>query len=156
MASFATLHGLNDSLFRSQFLGQDHHLTHHHFPLKHSPLTLHQRKPTSEVVQLRAKFNILEMMGGRGLCNGEKGVEQELKRQVVDEQPPTTSSSSKDEEKLGDDDDDGSVGVPEDAFEKEMMGLTGGFPGGEKGLKKFIEENPPSKPPNLLTTTLSL
>ncbi|XWS50092.1 hypothetical protein CRYUN_Cryun12cG0058800 [Craigia yunnanensis] len=23
------------------------------------------------------------------------------------------------------------------------MGLTGGFPGGQKGLKKFIEENPP-------------
>ncbi|CAL1393229.1 unnamed protein product [Linum trigynum] len=26
-----------------------------------------------------------------------------------------------------------------------MMGLTGGFPGGEKGLQKFIEENPPPK-----------
>lgn len=25
------------------------------------------------------------------------------------------------------------------------MGLTGGFPGGEKGLQKFIERNPPPK-----------
>ncbi|KAL0393678.1 UNVERIFIED_CONTAM: NAD(P)H-quinone oxidoreductase subunit S, chloroplastic [Sesamum latifolium] len=33
----------------------------------------------------------------------------------------------------------------EDAFEKELLGLTGGFPGGEKGLKKFIEQNPPPK-----------
>ena len=27
-------------------------------------------------------------------------------------------------------------------FEKEMMGFTGGFPGGEKGLRLFIEKNP--------------
>ncbi|KAL0331089.1 UNVERIFIED_CONTAM: NAD(P)H-quinone oxidoreductase subunit S, chloroplastic [Sesamum angustifolium] len=36
-------------------------------------------------------------------------------------------------------------GLSEDAFEKELLGLTGGFPGGEKGLKKFIEQNPPPK-----------
>ncbi|KAJ8527020.1 hypothetical protein K7X08_029497 [Anisodus acutangulus] len=33
--------------------------------------------------------------------------------------------------------------LPLDGFDKEMMGFTGGFPGGEKGLKKFIEQNPP-------------
>lgn len=33
--------------------------------------------------------------------------------------------------------------VPEDAIEKELMGLTVGFPGGEKGLKLFIKNNPP-------------
>ncbi|KAJ0981747.1 hypothetical protein J5N97_010002 [Dioscorea zingiberensis] len=33
--------------------------------------------------------------------------------------------------------------VGEGAFEKELLGLTGGFPGGEKGLKRFIQENPP-------------
>ncbi|KAF9685924.1 hypothetical protein SADUNF_Sadunf03G0105000 [Salix dunnii] len=32
-------------------------------------------------------------------------------------------------------------GVLDDAFEKELTGLTGGFPGGEKGLKKIFEEN---------------
>lgn len=34
-------------------------------------------------------------------------------------------------------------GFPEDAFGKELLGFTGGFPGGEKGLQKFIDENPP-------------
>ncbi|GJN20326.1 hypothetical protein PR202_gb07692 [Eleusine coracana subsp. coracana] len=33
--------------------------------------------------------------------------------------------------------------VNPDAFEKEMMGLTGGFPGGEVGLKDFVAKNPP-------------
>jgi hypothetical protein len=33
--------------------------------------------------------------------------------------------------------------VDSDAFEKEMMGLTGGFPGGEVGLKDFVAKNPP-------------
>ena len=91
------------------------------------------------------KFNILEMMGGRGLCNGEKGIQQELKKQVVVEDQP--SLSSQEEASSGnkeEQEDEGSVEVPEDGFEKEMMGLTGGFPGGEKGLKKFIEKKQPS------------
>ncbi|XP_004492701.1 NAD(P)H-quinone oxidoreductase subunit S, chloroplastic-like [Cicer arietinum] len=125
MASFATL-------LRSQFLGQDHH------HIKTS--TTHHRKQTSQP-QPRAEFNILKMMGGRGLCNGEKGLEQELKKQV-DHKEETTSNDDKGEENS---DIGGSsvVAIPEDGFEKEMMGLTGGFPGGEKGLIKFIEENPP-------------
>eukprot|EP00245_Coleochaete_scutata_P006490 TRINITY_DN20954_c0_g1_i1.p1 TRINITY_DN20954_c0_g1~~TRINITY_DN20954_c0_g1_i1.p1 ORF type:complete len:289 (+),score=66.65 TRINITY_DN20954_c0_g1_i1:62-868(+) len=41
---------------------------------------------------------------------------------------------------------DGLVGG-EDAFEKELSGLTGGFPGGEKGLGAFLKSNPP--PPKL-------
>lgn len=32
------------------------------------------------------------------------------------------------------------------------MGLTGGFPGGEKGLQKFIEKNPPPKKSQKPTT----
>ncbi|GAU49582.1 hypothetical protein TSUD_139990 [Trifolium subterraneum] len=81
------------------------------------------------------------MMGGRGLCNGEKGLEQELKRKVDKEEK--TSSNEKVQEKLdepekltSDDIDE----IPKDGFEKEMMGLTGGFPGGEKGLIKFIRK----------------
>lgn len=136
MVAFATLQGLHGSLLRSQFLGQDHH-----FALMKSSTT-HHRKPASQL-QPRAEFNILKMMGGRGLCNGEKGLEQELKRQVDKEE--TTSSNEKVQENS-----DGSekltsdiVAIPKDGFEKEMMGLTGGFPGGEKGLIKFIEKNPP-------------
>ncbi|KAI4980169.1 hypothetical protein ZWY2020_020654 [Hordeum vulgare] len=33
-----------------------------------------------------------------------------------------------------------------DAFEKEMMGLTGSFSGGEVGLKDFVAKNPPPPP----------
>ncbi|KAL2330360.1 hypothetical protein Fmac_017941 [Flemingia macrophylla] len=150
MACLATLHGLhNTPLPRSQFLGQDHPLTHH-FPLKQPPSTVHQRAPPPP----RAKFNILEFMGGRGLCNGEKGLQEELKRQVVVDPPPSeevaSSSGKAHQERVGE-----SVGeVPDDGFEKEMMGLTGGFPGGEKGLQKFIEKNPPPKPTSDITISV--
>ncbi|KAK7295024.1 hypothetical protein RJT34_17927 [Clitoria ternatea] len=160
MASFAALHGLHDSLLRSQFLGQDHH--HHHHPLKQPPstTTVHHRRPTQDqVLKPCAKFNIFEMMGGRGLCNGEKGLQIELKRQVLDaadskasssEAVAAKSSGKEEENGSGSGGDDGVVAVPEDGFEKEMMGLTGGFPGGEKGLIKFIEKNPP----NVVTLSL--
>uniref|UniRef100_A0A6N2JXB6 Uncharacterized protein n=1 Tax=Salix viminalis TaxID=40686 RepID=A0A6N2JXB6_SALVM len=85
-----------------------------------------------------AKFDLFEILGGRGLCNGEKGVQQELKRNIEEQ---ASSIAGKEENS-------GSLEKPsvaDDAFEKELMGLTGGFPGGEKGLKKFIEENPPPK-----------
>ena len=36
------------------------------------------------------------------------------------------------------------------------MGLTGGFPGGEKGLKKFIQENPPPLKPSQGSKSLKL
>ena len=145
MATFPTLHGLHNPLPRSQFLGQDHPLLTHHFPLKQQ-VHHHKTAPTHEVLKPHAKFNILEMMGGRGLCNGEKGIQQELKKQVVVQDQP--SLSSQEEASSGnkeEQEDERSVEVPEDGFEKEMMGLTGGFPGGEKGLKKFIEKsNPPT------------
>ena len=74
-------------------------------------------------------------MGGRGLCNGEKDIEVELKRNVEETSSLATiydkSFSST------------TIPILEDAFEKEMMGLTEGFLGGEKGLEKFIKENPP-------------
>uniref|UniRef100_A0A0F7GZW5 Chlororespiratory reduction31 n=1 Tax=Erodium texanum TaxID=28960 RepID=A0A0F7GZW5_EROTE len=83
-----------------------------------------------------AKFDLFQILGGRGLCNGEKGIEQELKKSI--EQASTSPSASTETEQSS-----GSVQVPEDGFDKELMGLTGGFPGGETGLKKFIEKNPP-------------
>ena len=74
-------------------------------------------------------------MGGRGLCNGEKGIEVELKRNIEE----TSSLATTYDENSG----NTAIPVPEYAFEKEMMKLTGGFSDGEKGLEKFIEENPP-------------
>lgn len=83
-----------------------------------------------------AKLQLSELMGGRGLCNGERGLQKELERpptpSAATPPPPSRVSPSSSPLDIGD-----------DAFEKELLGLTGGFPGGEKGLKKFIEENPP-------------
>ncbi|KAK8584236.1 hypothetical protein V6N13_109633 [Hibiscus sabdariffa] len=126
-SSSITLPTLQGFVFRSQFLGK-------------SPIIPAPHKSSFPVAkQLKkafyAKFDLFEILGGRGLCNGEKGIEVELKRNVVETSSDgTTSVESSDSTQIP---------VPEDAFEKEMMGLTGGFPGGEKGLKKFIEENPP-------------
>lgn len=135
MAAFFTLHSLNGSLLGSQFLDQDHK--------KQS--TFHRKLTPSSTVHTRAKFDMAEILGGRGLCNGEKGIEKELKKQVEEKASPASGSE---QENTGGSDQ--SKSVPEDAFEKEMMGLTGGFPGGEKGLKKFIQENPP--PPKQSST----
>ncbi|KAJ8764800.1 hypothetical protein K2173_010265 [Erythroxylum novogranatense] len=139
-----------------------------------------------------AKFDLFELMGGRGICNGEQGLLQELQRNV--EEQVNGKEAATENMRVSATDDNVSEGafekelmgltggfpggekglqrelrrnvgeqvngkeactenmgvsaterVPENAFEKELMGLTGGFPGGEKGLEKFLEENPPPK-----------
>ncbi|KAK9161911.1 hypothetical protein Syun_002813 [Stephania yunnanensis] len=83
------------------------------------------------------KFNLAQVMGGRGLCNGEKGLQLELQRtpppQLLGSSSPSTSITSYDNEAAA------AAALPQNAFEKELMGLTGGFPGGEKGLTNFIQ-----------------
>ncbi|XP_042410145.1 NAD(P)H-quinone oxidoreductase subunit S, chloroplastic-like [Zingiber officinale] len=83
-----------------------------------------------------AKLDLSETMGGRGLCNGERGIRHELQRTTM-EQPPSPPLASPPAPAPP-----SVVGVGEGAFEKELFGLTGGFPGGEKGLKDFIQQNP--------------
>lgn len=78
-------------------------------------------------------------MGGRGLCNGEKGVAQELKNKRP-ESPPTTLANKPSPPSPPT---PPAIADGENAFEKELLGLTGGFPGGEVGLKKFVLDNPP-------------
>ncbi|KAB2034275.1 hypothetical protein E1A91_D04G075200v1 [Gossypium mustelinum] len=107
-SSAITLPTLQGSLFQSHFLGK-------------SPITHRPHKPFFSVAKqpkkaFYAKFDLFEILGGRGLCNGEKGIEVELKRNV---------------------DEASSVG------NTDVESSDRGFPGGEKGLKKFIEENPP-------------
>ncbi|KAK8965345.1 hypothetical protein KSP40_PGU010120 [Platanthera guangdongensis] len=38
------------------------------------------RRTASTVMTPSAKFNLSEMMGGRGICNGEQGLAKELHR----------------------------------------------------------------------------
>ncbi|XP_018815566.1 NAD(P)H-quinone oxidoreductase subunit S, chloroplastic [Juglans regia] len=120
---------------KSQFLGGNR--------LFLKPFFTIQKQPSTQPLGTCAKFDLSQILGGRGLCNGEQGLQQELKRNI-EEQASSASDATKQEQS-------GSVAIstpgndPENAFEKELMGLTGGFPGGEKGLITFIERNPPPK-----------
>ena len=121
-------------IYKSQFLGQNHTtlLPQRLIPSKHPK--------TASIKQISAKFNLYELLGGRGLCNGEAGLMEELKK---DSQNPPKISAKTEEKALNTTTAPSIVdGIPENAFEKELLGLTGGFPGGEKGLKEFIEKNP--------------
>uniref|UniRef100_A0A0F7GYA7 Chlororespiratory reduction31 n=1 Tax=Francoa sonchifolia TaxID=23250 RepID=A0A0F7GYA7_9ROSI len=116
---------------KSHFLGKTHLPIHpHKLPFK--PSTKFTLTPS-------AKFDLFQIMGGRGLCNGEQGVLQELSRQKTLHQQSQTSSPNQQEDEKDRNDAESS----EDGFGKELLGLTGGFPGGEKGLNRFIEQNPP-------------
>ncbi|XP_055821698.1 NAD(P)H-quinone oxidoreductase subunit S, chloroplastic [Solanum dulcamara] len=120
-------------LKKSNFLGQSLNLN-----LSSSVHNKATIKSSSTSVTPIAKFNLYEILGGRGLCNGEEGIEKELKKSVSEEQQVSSASSDDDNQENKE-----SGEFPEDGFEKEMMGFTGGFPGGEMGLQKFIEKNPP-------------
>ncbi|KAL9246651.1 hypothetical protein vseg_020159 [Gypsophila vaccaria] len=128
------------TLHKSQFLGQHRIqlLPHRSFPSSFP-------KGITKKSMVCAKFDLFQILGGRGLCNGEAGLMEELKKDTQnspqtsgegEEVPPGDAEGT--DSKLG--------GISEDAFEKEMLGLTGGFPGGEKGLQKFLEKNPPPPP----------
>jgi hypothetical protein len=90
-----------------------------------------------------ASFRLAEILGGRGLCNGEVGIRKELSSPSPP--PPSTPTTTGESSSPGSADEP--PAVDPDAFEKEMMGLTGGFPGGEVGLKDFVAKNPPPRPP---------
>ncbi|XP_010541699.1 PREDICTED: NAD(P)H-quinone oxidoreductase subunit S, chloroplastic [Tarenaya hassleriana] len=132
--SSLTIPTTRSRIHRSNFLGQTHLFSTHHLSTFPVP-----KQQSNVQIKAMAKFNLWEVMGGRGLCNGEKGIQKELRRNVEDQETSVDESNNLETE-------DSSVKIPENAFEKEMMGLTGGFPGGEKGLKTFIERNPPPPP----------
>ncbi|KAJ4828894.1 hypothetical protein Tsubulata_013768 [Turnera subulata] len=133
MAPTISLQTVQGTLLRSHFLGQNNPPN---FP--HKPYSLVPKEPKFRLRPC-AKFNLSEILGGRGLCNGEAGLQQELKRNVEDQGTDAKDEGSSSSPVSP------AESIPEDAFGKEMMGLTGGFPGGEKGLQKFIQENPPPK-----------
>ncbi|KAG8375107.1 hypothetical protein BUALT_Bualt10G0065900 [Buddleja alternifolia] len=134
----ASFHLQSPLLHKSHFLGQTNLTNSTHKPNLTLPKSF-KNVPT-------AKFNLFESLGGRGLCNGEEGIEKELKKPISKEasqvqtssSPPPPPSSSSEEKSVV-------IEISEDGFGKELLGLTGGFPGGEKGLQKFIEQNPPPK-----------
>lgn len=112
--------------------------------LRPPPLPHHHHHP--RIVRLpppSATFRVADLLGGRGLCNGEVGIRKELASDPPAAPPSTTASSDEPAESPP----PAASGVDPDAFDKEMMGLTGGFPGGEVGLKDFVAKNPPPPKP---------
>ncbi|CAN6288561.1 unnamed protein product [Urochloa humidicola] len=97
----------------------------------HSHARLLSRPPS-------ASFRVAEILGGRGLCNGEVGVRKELASS-----PPPSTAPSPDSSTESSPTEAAPPAVDPGAFEKELLGLTGGFPGGEVGLKDFVAKNPP-------------
>ncbi|CAM8986448.1 unnamed protein product [Rhodiola kirilowii] len=137
MASSYVSSSLAASLIhKSNFLG---------YTLHPNALNLQTTSPpsASSRFKISARFNLFEILGGRGLLNGEKGLQLELQRTPTIQPTPNSNSESETPP------DPKFSNLPEDSFDKELLGLTGGFPGGEKGLKKFIEANPP--PPKAKT-----
>ncbi|KAE8818553.1 NAD(P)H-quinone oxidoreductase subunit S, chloroplastic [Hordeum vulgare] len=111
-------------------------------PSFHRPPPLHPHRICLPAPPPSASFRLSEILGGRGLCNGEVSIRKELLSPTPPSPPPSTPSG---------DSSSGSVEsdppmVDPDAFEKARMGLTGGFRGGEVGLKDFVAKNPPPLP----------
>ncbi|KAJ6823953.1 NAD(P)H-quinone oxidoreductase subunit S, chloroplastic [Iris pallida] len=132
MATSIPIHTITPLLSKSSFL-------------RRTRLSPSPSPSTRTTITPSAKFNLSEIMGGRGLCNGEVGIQKELSKPF---EPIPTSPSSHDSTSLSSSPlppQPSALTVSEEAFEKELLGLTGGFPGGEKGLKKFLQENPPPK-----------
>nr|XP_043607144.1 NAD(P)H-quinone oxidoreductase subunit S, chloroplastic [Erigeron canadensis] len=129
-------------LHKSNFLG------HTNFIHKSSSSSSFPKQSSNQIIISPpcAKFNLFEILGGRGLL-GEEGLQEELKKTPPEASPPPPPSSA-----TAANDQENAATFPEDGFEKELLGLTGGFPGGEKGLQDFIEKNPPPKKPSTTTT----
>lgn len=108
------------------------------------PHRAHPRPPLSRPPC--ASLRVSEIFGGRGLCNGEVGVRKELSTTTP---PPSTAVSSPESSTAESTTAEAAapLAVDLDAFEKELLGLTGGFPGGEVGLKDFVAKNPPPPRP---------
>ncbi|KAK1293986.1 hypothetical protein QJS10_CPA16g01803 [Acorus calamus] len=129
-------------------LGSKTKVTH----LFNPPKTPTLRPSSASPRPCAAKFDLFQIMGGRGLCSGEEGLLKELQRPPLEKDPALEPADSASEDGSPSSLDD----VGEGAFDKELMGLTGGFPGGEKGLQRFIERNPPPKKAGSASTATGL
>lgn len=115
-------------------LGLPLHSLTHSPPLSLTHLVVRSQNP-----------DLWQLLGGRGLPGGEERLlhqQQKLKTSLDQPQPSEASAPTQDAV-------DGAAVTQQpvdsfgDGFEKEAMGLTGGFPGGELGLQKFLVKNPP-------------
>lgn len=93
-------------------------------------------------VTIRAEgFDFWQILGGRGLKGGEDGLKQEKTEKILLDAKKNLVVEKKKKGSV-----EGNVAAAEGipgTFDKELGGWTGGFPGGEKGLRQFVATNPP-------------
>ncbi|KAI4999944.1 hypothetical protein ZWY2020_004533 [Hordeum vulgare] len=106
------------------------------------PPPLHPHRIRLPAPPPSTSFRLSEILDGRGLCNGEVGIRKEL----LSPTPPSPPLSTPSEDSSSGGAESDPLAVDLDAFEKEMMGLTGGFLGGEVGFKDFVAKNLPPPP----------
>eukprot|EP00897_Mesotaenium_endlicherianum_P010834 jgi/Mesen1/977/ME000012S00528 len=98
----------------------------------------HTRRQQSVGGARAAGFDISKLLGGRGLGAGEQSLRTpEGQKSLFPDTRPKEEAAKK--EKLQDLD----PNEMPSGFDKELNGLTGGFPGGEVGLKTFVKKFPP-------------
>lgn len=91
-------------------------------------------------------FDLWEVLGGRGLKGGEDGLRAEKAEKIFEEARKNLPKEGKKKGSVA-----GNIGAAEGlpgTFDKELGGLTGGFPGGENGLRQFLQSNPPPAKPS--------
>lgn len=93
-------------------------------------------------VTIRAEgFDFWQILGGRGLQGGEDGLKQDKAAKLLQDAKKNLVVEKKEKGSV-----EGNVAAAEGlpgTFNKELGGWTGGFPGGEKGLRQFVQTNPP-------------
>lgn len=106
------------------------------------PRSISSNSPRSGRVTIRAEgFDLWQILGGRGLKGGEDGLKQEKTVKVLQEAKKSVVAEKKKKGTV-----EGNIAAAEGlpgTFDKELGGWTGGFPGGEKGLRQFVQTNPP-------------
>jgi hypothetical protein len=106
-------------------------------------LRRNERSGAPNVCIRASGFNFWQVLGGRGLKGGEISTNTEDGRKALFAEP-----EGEGKKKGKGDNVNGRVEVEGiDGFEKELSGLVGGFPGGEKGLGRFLEVYPPPAKP---------
>ncbi|MCO5553541.1 hypothetical protein L7F22_007063 [Adiantum nelumboides] len=87
------------------------------------------------------KADFWQLLGGRGLPGGEEALIRSKQLYTSAKESPKDDASSSTEHATATASAAASAepaSTTDESFDKEMMGLTGGFPGGEMGLNQFV------------------
>lgn len=109
--------------------------------LAQSKSTINSCSTTGRVTIRAEGFDLWHILGGRGLQGGEDRLRQERTEKLLLDAKNSLPVERKQTGPV-----EGNVDALKSlpgTFDKELGGLTGGFPGGERGLVQFLVTNPP-------------